>query len=66
MPYEGVRRLVGQISGSEGIRTQSDRDRLVKAVAEQYLVSLAAARRRVEKDLEIVPIDSDPNRDLFA
>jgi Zn-dependent peptidase ImmA (M78 family) len=66
MPHEGVQRLISQFGGATGIRTVADRDKLVSAIAARYVVSAAAARRRVEKDFEIVPISNDPNRDLFG
>lgn len=66
MPYEGVKRLISKYGGASGIRTGAERDRLVSTIAAQYQVSSAAARRRVEKDFEIVPISDHPNRDLFG
>ncbi|MFL5614810.1 MAG: ImmA/IrrE family metallo-endopeptidase [Gemmatimonadaceae bacterium] len=66
MPYEGVRLLVASRSGSRGIRSHAELDQLVIAVAERYCVSIAAARLRLEKDLAIVPVETNPNRDLFG
>ena len=66
MPHEGVKRLVRQLVGAGGIRTAGKLDELVRAISQQYDVSIAAARLRAEKDLAIIPIDNHPNGDLFG
>lgn len=66
MPVEGILLLAGQTCGRNGVRTQADCESLIRAVADRYLVSMAAARRRVEKDLRIVPLERNPNLDFFS
>jgi len=66
MPYDGLKRFIAAKVGSFEIRTATDSRMLASSVANHYGVSLAAARRRIEKDLAIVPVDGNPNRDLFA
>lgn len=66
MPYEGVRRVIQQFAGSAGIPTARALGAIATAISDRYDVSAAAARRRLEKDLAIVPMDEDPNGDLFA
>ena len=66
MPYEGVRRLVARQSGTQGVRSHADLEQLVTHVARRYSVSMAAARRRLQKDLGLIPLENDPNGDLFG
>ncbi len=66
MPYDGVRRLIQQIVGSAGISSARELGAIASAISDRYDVSAAAARRRLEKDLAIVPMDEDPNGDLFG
>lgn len=66
MPYEGIKRLIQKIASNQGIRTAEELHTIVQAVSAQYDVSLAAARRRLEKDLAVVPLGNHPNRDLFT
>lgn len=65
MPYEGVKRLLSSFGGYRGIRTLLELNVLVKAVATQYEVSGAAARRRIEKDFGTIPSQQHSNADLF-
>lgn len=65
MPYEGVLRVIRQTVGSSGIRTARDLSRVASSIGARFDVSAAAARRRVEKDLAIVPIAEHVNGDLF-
>ena len=65
MPYDGVRSLIRQTVGSNGIRTSRDIRSLASAISGRYAVSIMAAQRRLEKDLAIVPLDEDQNGDLF-
>ena len=66
MPYDGVIQLVREVGGTTGIRDERTLNRLVAVLSSRYDVSLAAAERRVKKDLGIVPVGKHPNHDLFA
>ncbi|CAN5153207.1 hypothetical protein BH09GEM1_BH09GEM1_22690 [soil metagenome] len=65
MPFDGVTRLLRACAGATGIRTKADVDQLVRRVADTYVVSGAAARLRIEKDLRVVAINDHSNMDLF-
>lgn len=66
MPYAGVTRLIREVVGSRGIGSERDIAAITSALAQRYDVSAAAARRRLVKDLGVVAIDDNPNRDLFG
>jgi hypothetical protein len=65
MPLEGVRRLIGRETGVQGIRTDREVEHLTSVIASTYQVSHACARKRLTKDLGIVPVARSPNADLF-
>jgi Zn-dependent peptidase ImmA (M78 family) len=65
MPYEDLKLVVQSHVGSVGVRTSQERDSLVQRIASRYDVSLTAARHRIEKDLGIIPLEHNPNIDLF-
>lgn len=66
MPLAGVQHIIVRETGSAGVRTGRDLERLVSVVAATYHVSHAAARKRLCKDLSIVPPESSANLDLFG
>jgi Zn-dependent peptidase ImmA (M78 family) len=66
MPYDDLRTLIKSYVGSRGIRTKIEMQELTGRIVDRYGVSWRAARNRLEKDLAIVPIEDDPNTDLFA
>ena len=65
MPLEGVRRLIVRGTGAQGIRSERDVEHLTSVIASTYQVSHACARKRLIKDLGIVPVARNPNADLF-
>lgn len=66
MPYDGITRLLREFAGGRGIVSERDLGAAASAIADRYQVSAAAARRRLVKDLAVVPVDADANGDLFA
>lgn len=65
MPLVGIRRVIAQETGATGVKNEQHLERLVSLLATTYEVSHAAARKRLIKDLGIVPRSQDPNVDLF-
>lgn len=66
MPLTGVQQIIARETGPAGVRRDRELEHLVSVLSTTYQVSHAAARKRLCKDLSMVPSESSGNLDLFG